>query len=289
MTYFERPQQADVLNLMYRMLKFTPDEIARVEKGRVGIGGRLKGWVSYLPSLMTDAGAGAAGSRTDNGSVDDSSLADLWVDFLLKETEKSAATALSSPDPQTTLAQAEQLTPKTKSRIAANAAAAVGQEAISASPPVSMQAQPHPMMHMQFGHSISGPFPSPMPPMQPPVQSSPEVWPPVAMQQLAPNALQYTNPSNATPHLIAQPTMQPAPFQPIQPYAVSAASSLMPPPPLHPNAAVAPTPTQFAFQTMQPPTTMPNTAFVAPPPAQVAAPNGFPATVTVAPTPPPTL
>ena len=77
---------------MYRVLGLSDDEKARIERARKGkgIGGRLYGLTSYLnPFDASGAGSGAGGGGVGELSVSgDSSLADLWVDFLLKETEQ---------------------------------------------------------------------------------------------------------------------------------------------------------------------------------------------------------
>lgn len=250
MTYFERPHKDDVLSLMYRMLKFTPEEKQRVESGRVGIGGRLKGWVSYLPSLMADGGqeGGAMKSVTD-----DSSLADLWVDFLLAEAEKgaggAAASASASPvgvAPETTTPH---LTPTTQSRIAANAAAmpsfqlpssAVGAAAAGTasgtypawSPPPGQSVVAPQAAHFQHSGQFAAASPSPVAPV-----ASPEMWPPASMQIMAQHQQHF------------QMNSQPPMFAPPQPNAFLPSSAMMPPAPLQAAPAIPPPPiaNQFPF------------------------------------------
>ena len=87
LTYFEKGQKDDVMQLMYRVLGLTDDEKARIERARRGrgIGGRLYGLTSYLNPFDAAAGGTAASAVS---VTDAASLADLWVDFLLKETEQ---------------------------------------------------------------------------------------------------------------------------------------------------------------------------------------------------------
>ena len=291
---------------MYRMLKFTPDEIQRVEGGRVGIGGKLKGWVSYLPSLMAADGSG--GGFDGKSLPDDSSLADLWVDFLLQETEKASGGAAAIPSvvgsvkvppmgasSASTMADGmatPQLTPKTQSRIAANAQAMsgivppqAGASSVASEPgsyptwtpaavPSSVPSQSNHFAHSgQFMSQSNGNIAASL------SSASPEVWPPTAMQQLAAQQQQpslqplSSFPSQSPPqpylqpfHIPLQSQSQPPPFDaPIQPSAVPAPSapvpqptpppqlgSLIPPPPINPSASITPPPMMQFSQ----PTTM---------------------------------
>ena len=112
LTFFERQQKDDVLQLMYRVLGLSDEERARIERARKGkgIGGRLYGLTSYLNPF--DAAGGAAANSALSVS-DDASLADLWVDFLLKEAEQQqsareqAATVVPSPATDSTAASTE--------------------------------------------------------------------------------------------------------------------------------------------------------------------------------------
>jgi hypothetical protein len=262
-TYFERPHKDDILNLMYRMLKFTPEEKQRVEGGRIGLGGRLKGWVSYLPSLMSDGSAGAGGF--EKSLADDSSLADLWVDFLLQEAEKGGAAkpavlnATNLPDGMVT----PQLTPKTQSRIAANAAAmpsfslpGAAPGAAGSYPTWSAPSPGHPAVQPQAGHfQHSEQFASNSAP-PPATSASPEVWPPTSMQIMAQQQNFQPPAPAAAPQ---QPQSSPQPQYSLQQFAPPAqassvfppaSSALMPPPPLHPTASITPPLTQFAFNSV---------------------------------------
>lgn len=88
-TYFMRNHSKEVLDLMVRMLGFSDEDKQRigvaqqgaskgVVRGVLGIPGRLVGGI---------LGGGSAGSPA-NAASDNQSFADLWVDFLLKETEE---------------------------------------------------------------------------------------------------------------------------------------------------------------------------------------------------------
>ncbi|XP_050387627.1 golgin candidate 4 [Argentina anserina] len=86
-TYFQRNHSKEVLDLMTRMLGFTDDDKQRigvaqggkgVVRGVLGLPGRLVGGILGGNSL-----GGSANAASENHS-----FADLWVDFLLKETEE---------------------------------------------------------------------------------------------------------------------------------------------------------------------------------------------------------
>ncbi|XP_061999711.1 golgin candidate 4 isoform X2 [Rosa rugosa] len=86
-TYFQRNHSKEVLDLMTRMLGFTDEDKQRigiaqggkgVVRGVLGLPGRLVGGIL--------GGSSAGGSA--NAASENHSFADLWVDFLLKETEE---------------------------------------------------------------------------------------------------------------------------------------------------------------------------------------------------------
>ncbi|XWS32114.1 hypothetical protein CRYUN_Cryun23aG0133100 [Craigia yunnanensis] len=92
-TYFHRNHSKEVLDLMVRMLGFSDEDKQRigvaqqvagkgVVRGVLGLPGRLVGGI--LGGNSADVLANMA---SDNHS-DNQSIADLWVDFLLKETEE---------------------------------------------------------------------------------------------------------------------------------------------------------------------------------------------------------
>ena len=97
-TYYERGQPQDVLDIMFRLLQFTDDERRRVLDSRRG-----RGWVGSVASILNPF-------DSERDSVvqqrDDASVADLWVEFLLKETAKADETASATTKPGKTIYEA---------------------------------------------------------------------------------------------------------------------------------------------------------------------------------------
>ena len=79
-TYYERGQAQDVLDLMFRLLQFSDEERRRVLNSRRG-----RGWVGSVASILNPFDSEQDSSVQQR---DDASVADLWVEFLLKETAK---------------------------------------------------------------------------------------------------------------------------------------------------------------------------------------------------------
>eukprot|EP00275_Glaucocystis_incrassata_P001952 EC124401.1.p1 GENE.EC124401.1~~EC124401.1.p1 ORF type:complete len:146 (+),score=4.13 EC124401.1:62-499(+) len=81
-TYFDRDSRtkSDVLALMAKILQFTDDEKERVGLIRHG------GWLSW----------GLGGSTARAPSSDQESLTDMWIEFLLKESDE--ANKAANPD-----------------------------------------------------------------------------------------------------------------------------------------------------------------------------------------------
>ncbi len=104
-SYFERPnQKGEVLELMARILQFDEKDKTRIGLGRgAGIGGAIRSWASWLSPW--DAGVQIySGPTSPSGEPN---LADMWVDFLLKETgdtggsvRNSRPAFLDSPSPE---------------------------------------------------------------------------------------------------------------------------------------------------------------------------------------------
>ncbi|GAB5358884.1 hypothetical protein AAMO2058_000497300 [Amorphochlora amoebiformis] len=92
-TYFEKGHSSDVLELMARMLQFTEEEKAKVGVGSTLLG-RAMGWFSGFGDVD-----GAVEGKVSS-SIEDRNLADMWVDFLMQETEaaerKAAAEAAAA-------------------------------------------------------------------------------------------------------------------------------------------------------------------------------------------------
>ncbi|KAL6496821.1 hypothetical protein OROHE_027303 [Orobanche hederae] len=104
-TYFQRNHSKEVLDLMVRMLGFSEEEKQRIGVAQQGAGkGVVRGVLGFPGRLVGGIlGGGTAGGQAYMAS-DDQSFADLWVDFLLKETEreKRVLAGSSNPDQGTT-------------------------------------------------------------------------------------------------------------------------------------------------------------------------------------------
>ncbi|KAH1240832.1 Golgin candidate 3 [Glycine max] len=88
-TYFQRNHSREVLDLMVRMLGFSDEDKQRIGGAQQGSGKGVVRGVLGLPGRLV--GGILGGSSTDaaaNAGSDNQSFADLWVDFLLKETEE---------------------------------------------------------------------------------------------------------------------------------------------------------------------------------------------------------
>lgn len=81
-TYFERPQKKEVLDLMVKMFQFTAKEQDRLYQGhaRSTLGGTLRSFASYLNPIDDSIEAYIP--------ENDENLADTFVDYLLQESEK---------------------------------------------------------------------------------------------------------------------------------------------------------------------------------------------------------
>ncbi|KAK7349473.1 hypothetical protein VNO77_06865 [Canavalia gladiata] len=88
-TYFQRNHNREVLDLMVRMLGFSDEDKQRIGAAQQGAGNGVVRGVLGLPGRLV--GGILGGSSTEapaNTGSDNQSFADLWVDFLLKETEE---------------------------------------------------------------------------------------------------------------------------------------------------------------------------------------------------------
>ncbi|XVF80147.1 hypothetical protein PTKIN_Ptkin15bG0047200 [Pterospermum kingtungense] len=88
-TYFQRNHSKEVLDLMVRMLGFSDEDKQRIGAAQQGAGKGVVRGVLGLPGRLV--GGILGGSSADihaNMASDNQSIADLWVDFLLKETEE---------------------------------------------------------------------------------------------------------------------------------------------------------------------------------------------------------
>lgn len=88
-TYFQRNHSKEVLQLMVRMLGFSDDDKQRIGIAQQGAGKGVVRGVLGLPGRLV--GGILGGTSTEVKAItgsDNQSIADLWVDFLLKETEE---------------------------------------------------------------------------------------------------------------------------------------------------------------------------------------------------------
>jgi chromosome segregation ATPase len=123
-TFFEQRHKEDVLNVMFRLLQFTEEEKCRVLKAQAaaGLGGQIKGRLAWiLPKLSPfDEGNSSSSSFKAPDSLDQANIADLFMQFLVKEVEagekerlnpKNPAQPLSSPNkyPHLSYAQFNQI------------------------------------------------------------------------------------------------------------------------------------------------------------------------------------
>ncbi|CAL0315022.1 unnamed protein product [Lupinus luteus] len=88
-TYFQRNHNREVLDLMVRMLGFSDEDKQRIGGAQQGAGKGVVRGVLGLPGRLVGGmlGGGSNEAAANTGS-DNQSFADLWVDFLLKETEE---------------------------------------------------------------------------------------------------------------------------------------------------------------------------------------------------------
>ncbi|XP_059456767.1 golgin candidate 3-like isoform X2 [Corylus avellana] len=88
-TYFQRNHSKEVLGLMVRMLGFSDEDKQRIGAAQQVAGKGVVRGVLGLPGRLVGGilGGGSAESPA-NAASENHSFADLWVDFLLKETEE---------------------------------------------------------------------------------------------------------------------------------------------------------------------------------------------------------
>lgn len=88
-TYFQRNHSKEVLDLMVRMLGFSNEDKQRIGLAQQGPGkGVVRGVLGLPGRLVGGILGGSATESAVNVGSDNQSFADMWVDFLLKETEK---------------------------------------------------------------------------------------------------------------------------------------------------------------------------------------------------------
>ncbi|KAI3411221.1 uncharacterized protein J3R85_018272 [Psidium guajava] len=104
-TYFQRNHSKEVLDLMVRMLGFSDEDKQRIGVAQQGAGkGVVRGVLGIPGRLVGGILGGSSVEAHANMASDNQSIADLWVDFLLKETnererrDRDGSTAESAVD-----------------------------------------------------------------------------------------------------------------------------------------------------------------------------------------------
>ncbi|GAB2245073.1 hypothetical protein Droror1_Dr00000566 [Drosera rotundifolia] len=88
-TYFQRNHSKEVLDLMVRMLGFSDEDKHRIGGAQQGAGkGVVRGVLGFPGRLVGGILSGSSAEAQANSASENQSFADLWVDFLLKETEE---------------------------------------------------------------------------------------------------------------------------------------------------------------------------------------------------------
>ncbi|PUZ51317.1 hypothetical protein GQ55_6G174300 [Panicum hallii var. hallii] len=88
-TYFQRNHSKEVLDLMVRMLGFSEEDKQRIGFAQNNAGkGVVRGVLGLPGRLVGGIVGGGSSGKSAQASQDSQSFADLWVDFLLKETEE---------------------------------------------------------------------------------------------------------------------------------------------------------------------------------------------------------
>ncbi|KAJ6940445.1 hypothetical protein NC651_006550 [Populus alba x Populus x berolinensis] len=85
-TFFQRNHSKEVLDLMVRMLGFSDEDKQRIGAAQQGGKGVVRGVLGLPGRLVGGILGGSAADGQTNLASDNQSFADMWVDFLLKET-----------------------------------------------------------------------------------------------------------------------------------------------------------------------------------------------------------
>ncbi|KAM3378609.1 golgin candidate 4 isoform X1 [Capsicum galapagoense] len=99
-TYFQRNHSKEVLDLMVRMLGFSDEDKQRIGMAQQGSGKGVVRGVLGLPGRLV-GGILGGNSAPSSTTSDQSSFADLWVDFLLKENEREKNEAAEADNQNT--------------------------------------------------------------------------------------------------------------------------------------------------------------------------------------------
>ncbi|CAI0470210.1 unnamed protein product [Linum tenue] len=87
-TYFQRNHSKEVLDLMVRMLGFSDEDRQRIGVAQQGGKGVVRGVLGLPGRLVGGILGGGSADAQAKAAPENHSFADLWVDFLLKETEE---------------------------------------------------------------------------------------------------------------------------------------------------------------------------------------------------------
>ncbi|XP_015584426.1 golgin candidate 4 isoform X2 [Ricinus communis] len=87
-TYFQRNHSKEVLDLMVRMLGFSNEDKQRIGIAQQGGRGVVRGVLGLPGRLVGGILGGSSSDAHANAASENQSFADLWVDFLLKQTEE---------------------------------------------------------------------------------------------------------------------------------------------------------------------------------------------------------
>ncbi|KAL5229731.1 hypothetical protein ABZP36_028507 [Zizania latifolia] len=122
-TYFQRNHSKEVLDLMVRMLGFSEEDKQRIGSAQSNAGrGVVRGVLGLPGRLVGGIVGGNSAGMPSKASQDNQSFADLWVDFLLKETEEREKREASEAG---RLTQEENQTASTSNATSAQPAVAV--------------------------------------------------------------------------------------------------------------------------------------------------------------------
>lgn len=87
-TYFQRNHSKEVLDLMVRMLGFSEEDKQRIGFAQHSSGKGVVRGVLGLPGRLVGGILGGSSALASSSTSENQSFADLWVDFLLKESEE---------------------------------------------------------------------------------------------------------------------------------------------------------------------------------------------------------
>ncbi|KAJ6686497.1 MYOSIN HEAVY CHAIN - RELATED [Salix purpurea] len=86
--FFQRNHSKEVLDLVVRMLGFSDEDKQRIGVAQLGGKGVVRGVLGLPGRLVGGILGGSVADGQTNLASDNQSFADMWVDFLLKETEE---------------------------------------------------------------------------------------------------------------------------------------------------------------------------------------------------------